>query len=56
MWNLKKDPSELICKIESDSDFETLTLSKGTDGERGGELGAWDAHILKLSCDVVVQL
>ena len=45
MWNLKNNnKNELMCRTETDSDFENkLRLSKGTGGGWDG-LGVWDWH------------
>ena len=47
MWNLKKGYNELLCRKETDSDFEKLMVSKGDllEGEGwAGGLG-WTCKI-----------
>ena len=53
MWNLKKRYNDLLCRTESDSDFEKFMVTKadrlvggGGDGE-----GVWDGKVVKLGCD-----
>ena len=46
-WNLKKRYNEFLCKIETDSDFEKLMVTKGN---RLAGLGVWDGNV-KLGCD-----
>ena len=52
MWNLKKGRNELLCRTDTDSDFEELMVSKG-EGLGGEEcaLGVWDGNTIKLYCD-----
>ena len=47
MWNLKKKGyKELICRTETDSDFEKLMVAKGDGlGEGRDGLGVWDWHL-----------
>ena len=48
----KKDVNEVICRTETDSDFEKVIVTKGTGwGEERGRLVVWDGNVLRLDCD-----
>ena len=52
MWNLKKGHNDLLCRTESDSDFEKLMVSKGDSfGGWGDALGMSGRNPIKLDCD-----
>ena len=51
MWNLKKGQNELLCRTDTDSDFEKLMVSRGDSLGVGGDvLGLWDGNPIKLDC------
>ena len=51
MWNLKKGYNELLCRTETDSDFEKLVVTKGDRLRERDGLGVWDGNIVKLGCN-----
>ena len=51
IWNRKKRYNELLCRIDTDSDFEKLMFSKGDRvGVRDGPW-VWDGNATELDCD-----
>ena len=47
MWNLKKGHNELLCRTDTDSDFEKRMVSKWVEDA----VGVWVGNAIKLGCD-----
>ena len=47
MWNLKKGQNELLCRTDTDSDFEKLMVSKGDSLGGGGMCWGCGMEILQ---------
>ena len=51
MWNLTKGQNKLLCRTDTDSDFEKLIVSKGDRSGVGDALALQDGNPIKLDCD-----
>ena len=51
IWNLIKGYNELICRTETDSDFENIMVTKGDRLWGRDGLAVWNGKVVKLGCD-----
>ena len=52
MWNLKKGKNELLCRTDSNSDFENRMVPKWDRLAGGGDaLRVWNGNAVKFGCD-----